>query len=162
MKNTQENVSSHRHESIRFFLHALDKLLEKTRCLPKECTGEVQGSFLWLINEFAHDCFSGLSAKQMSVTFIQESRSQLMLSSSRKVPRSLQVERFQLMGPKSLDRWGGNCGKPTFKDGWVDVRRQGGKGGDRGRKVQVSPTYMSQWLSLEPEVSVPEQNGLLE
>lgn len=39
---------------------------------------------------------------------------------------------------------------------------KGRKGGDTGRKVQVSPTYMSQWLSLEPEVSVPEQNGLLE
>jgi len=38
----------------------------------------------------------------------------------------------------------------------------GRKGGDRGRKVQGCPTYMSWWLSLEPEVSVPEQNGLLE
>ena len=67
------------------------------------------------------------------------------------------------MGQKSLDRWGGICGKPTLKMGGIGMEEDmGRKGGDRGKTVQGCPTYMSWWLSLEPEVSVPEQNGLLE
>lgn len=56
----------------------------------------------------------------------------------------------------------GQLWEAYFKDGWGwDGRRQGERV-ETGQEGPGESHIHVQWLSLEPEVSVPEQNGLLE